>query len=89
MQHATATVGKCDYIIAQRLMLVLLSLRRDDAADALIGIHLGLADLVSAKAERQDEPQFAPRRFQIPRRNTPPAKGVQFVFRYRPLQPQD
>ena len=58
----------------------------DDAANALVGIHLDPADLVPAIAGRQHEPQFATQRLRIARRKPALAQQAQFVFGHRPLQ---
>jgi hypothetical protein len=70
-------------------LLELVEQETDDPADALVGIHLDLADLVPAIAGREDEPQLAPQRLRIPRRNSALAQKAQLVLGHRPLQPQE
>src|SRR5437773_10989632 len=60
----------------------------DDAADALVWVHLDLTDLVPAIARREDELQLAPQRLRIARRNSALAQQAQLVLGHCPLQPQ-
>jgi hypothetical protein len=70
-------------------LLELVEQEPDDPADALVGVHLDLPDLIPAIAGREDELQLAPQRLRIPCRNPALAKEAQFVLRHRPLQPQE
>jgi hypothetical protein len=54
-----------------------LSLQSDDAADALVRIHLDLTDLVPAIAGWQLELQFSPQCLRISRRNSALTQGTQ------------
>src|SRR5690349_5945254 len=60
--------------------LELVEQKPDYAAEALVGIHLDLPDLVPTISRRQDELQLAPQRLRVPRCKTTLAKEAQLVF---------
>src|SRR5579863_6050006 len=70
-------------------LLELVEQEPDDPADALVWVHLDLADLIPAIAGRQDELQLAPQSLRIPRRNAALAQQAQLVLGHRALQPQE
>ena len=69
---------------AERLELV--EQQSDDAADALVRVHLDLPDLVPAITWWKTELQLASQRLRIPRRKPALAQQAQFIFGHSPLQ---
>jgi hypothetical protein len=57
----------------------------NDPADALVGVHLDLPDLVPAIARREDELKLAPQRLGIPRRYSALAQQAQLALGHRPF----
>src|SRR6201998_904179 len=67
-------------------LLELVEQQSDDAADALVRVHLDLPDLVPAITWWKTELQLAPQRLRIPRRKPARAQQAQFIFGHSPLQ---